>query len=247
MKVRARQLGTVFYVTLYLAAAILLVDWGVLPLIVNAGGTVHVPDVTGLTETEALATLKRLGLDHTLKYRFDPKQFDQTVLYQSPEGGAVVKSGRVVRLVVSQNELLVSVPSVKLTTLRDARVTLEAAGLQMGSVTEQPNGEFPPGIVIAQSLDEHIRVKSGSRVDLAVSAALPRQAITVPTLIGMTLAKAKEAIVEAGLKLGKVSKLQRAELLPGTVIGQEPDTSVSVMPDQVVNLTVSTLDPVNKP
>jgi len=245
MKIPLARLGTIAYVGIYLTAAILIVDWGVLPLVVNATGTVQVPDVTGLSESEALATLQRLGLDNSLKYRFEPKEFDHTVLYQSPEGGAVVKSGRVVRLVVSQNELLVSVPSVKLTTLRDGRVTLEAAGLRLGSIAEQPNGEFPPGIVIAQSIEEHTRVKSGSRVDLTISSALPRSAISVPSLIGMTLAKAKEAVVEAGLKLGKVKKIHRPELLPGTVTGQEPDSSVSVMPDHIVDLTVSSLESLN--
>jgi serine/threonine-protein kinase len=242
MKLNPRKLCTVAFVGIYLLGVILLTDRVIMPLVVSMTGDVRVPDVVGMAEAEALSTLKKSGLDHVIMHRFEPKSFDRTVLYQSPEEGATVKSGRIVRLVISENELMVSVPRLKLTTLRDARVTLEAAGLKVGQITEQPTGEFPPGIVLTQSIEEHTKVRSGTMVDLIVSVELPRTVVAVPMLIGLTLSKAKESIVEAGLKIGKVKKIHRPDLLPGTVVGQEPDTSASVLPDYIVNLTVSSLE-----
>lgn len=232
------SLFTIFYV---MALAILL-DQIILPLYVNGSGEIRVPDLVGQSEESGMRILEKTGLTGQVKYRFEPKQPDRTILTQSPEGGAMVKAGRTVRLIVSQRDQIVAVPSVRLTTLRDATASLEAAGLQVGNIREEVTSEFPAGIVLQQSVSHPEMAKRGTYVDLVISVAASRTSAVVPFLVGSTLAQAKERIIDAGLSLGVVSKAQKADLLPGTVVAQTPDSGSVVLPQAKIDLVISTVD-----
>ncbi|MBL7962188.1 PASTA domain-containing protein, partial [bacterium] len=54
--------------------------------------------------------------------------------------------------------------------------------------------------------------------------------------------EAKSLIVESGLRLGIIVKKYSHELLPGTVIAQSLDSSMTVAPLSTIDLTVSSTD-----
>lgn len=63
-------------------------------------GTVGVPDVIGLTTADATAALKRVGLQEKVVEQDRPGATDNRVADQDPKGGAVVRTGATVSLIV---------------------------------------------------------------------------------------------------------------------------------------------------
>lgn len=235
-------LKTALTVAVYCVVLILLADKVIMPSYVHFEKDVAVPSVARLEFSDAQKLLEKSGLTWSVKYRFEPNHPKNVVLNQSPEPGAIVKSGRIVRLILSQNELMVTVPSVKLTTLRDASFTLESIDLKIGNITHQPSVEIPAGVVIDQSAAYNSKIRSGSRIDLIVSLGNTLTEARVPYLISKTLLEAKTMIVESGLSLGKVTKKYHVDLLPGTIIAQSLDSSQVVAPQTTIDLVVSSID-----
>ncbi|MBX7150221.1 PASTA domain-containing protein [bacterium] len=237
-----RSLKAALTVAIYSVILIILADKVIMPSYVHFEKDVAVPSVVKLEFSDAQKLLEKAGLTLSVKYRFEPTLPKNLVLNQSPEPGAIVKSGRVVRLILSQDELMVTVPSVKLTTLRDASFTLESIGLKVGNITHQPSPEFPAGVVIDQSISSNSKIRSGSSVDLIVSLGSTLTEAHVPYMISKTLLEAKTMIVESGLSLGKVTKKYHNDLLPGTIISQSLDSSQVVAPQTAIDLVVSSID-----
>ncbi|MCS6854921.1 MAG: PASTA domain-containing protein [Elioraea sp.] len=88
------------------------------------------------------------------------------------------------------------------------------------------------------------RFESGqlSEVTFTLRATAPPepepQLVAVPSLLGLPLAAADEALARVGLKVGRTD--ERESRYPvGTVIGQSPDPGVEVAPDRPVDLVVA--------
>ena len=83
-------------------AVFLLLNDVALPLYVNHGGTLSVPNVSGLPLADARAQLEGAGLQPIeADTRPDPGHPPGTVIYQNPPSQALVKHGRRVYLTVS--------------------------------------------------------------------------------------------------------------------------------------------------
>ena len=63
--------------------------------------------------------------------------------------------------------------------------------------------------------------------------------MSVPNVVGMTLAEAEAAIVAAGLAVGVVTEAYSPTVPVGDVISQDPAGGSSVLPASAVNLVVS--------
>jgi serine/threonine-protein kinase len=92
------------------------------------------------------------------------------------------------------------VPDVTGMTVEQASRALQRENLVLGTQTPQPDARVPEGAIISQSPDDRTEVEEGSAVDVVVSTG-PEQT-TVPTLVGLSLDEAAQALREAGLKLG---------------------------------------------
>ena len=92
------------------------------------------------------------------------------------------------------------VPDVTGMTVEQASRALQRENLVLGTQTPQPDPRVPEGAIISQSPDDRTEVEEGSAVDVVVSTG-PEQT-TVPTLVGLSLDEAAQALREAGLKLG---------------------------------------------
>lgn len=146
------------------------------------GGRVEVPDVTGLTESEAEATLHAVGLapGHvTHELSADTTVPAGTVLGQTPAAGTVVHDGSSVDLKVAGG---VVVPNVAGMTEARAREELLAAGLTVGEVTAAASATVPAGMVVDQFPQAGVTVASSTPVSLRVSAGPPPSASPSPSV-----------------------------------------------------------------
>ena len=140
----------------------------------------------------------------------------------------------------------VPAPDVVGQTQSAAANALNAAGLTVGSVTQQANATVPAGTVISQNPAAGVPVPSGSAVNLVVSSG--PGSITVPDLVGRTESAARQALQIAALTVGTVTQEASSTVPAGTVIRQNPPAGVLVTSGSQVNLVVSSGPaPVNVP
>jgi hypothetical protein len=136
----------------------------------------------------------------------------------------------------------VVVPDVTNHTQTGAATTLTAAGLRIGTVTQQPSTTIAAGLVISQNPAANAQVPAGSAVDLVVSSGPPP--VAIPNVLGLTQSAASDALVQAGLTLGAVSTAPSATVAAGLVITETPAAGALVSPGTSVAIVLSSGPPV---
>jgi beta-lactam-binding protein with PASTA domain len=203
----------------------------------GAGGgvrTVAVPNVVGLTQTAATTTLTNADFVTTSSSANSPTVPIGNVISQNPAAGTIRNFGSSVNIVVALGAL---VPNVVGASQTAGTNTLTAAGLTVGSVTQQ-NNAAAAGTIISQSPASGTTVQPGSPVALAVSLGPALR--TVPNVVNLTQAAATTAIQNAGLTLGAVTTAASATIVKGNVISSNPIAGASVAPGSAVAIVVST-------
>jgi len=107
-------------------------------------------------------------------------------------------------------------------------VALDEKG-ELRFVLPAPDERFDPG----QLTEVKFTLRSASELAAAVSGL-----VAVPSLLGLPLAAAEQALARAGLKPGRRAE-QESRYAPGTVIGQSPDPGDEVPPDVPIDLVLA--------
>jgi beta-lactam-binding protein with PASTA domain len=168
------------------------------------GREVKVPNLTGLTLSEASKQTRSLGLILTLENRFySPNTSPGHILAQSPAPGVTVRRQWAVRVTESLGAQQVAIPDVLGQSERTASINIRRLGLELGAVAHiAAPGE--PGIVIAQTPNPNAAGVDRPRVSLLLSEpeeAESPQAFLMPSLAGLTLAGAAARAAAAGLHI----------------------------------------------
>ncbi len=216
-----------------------LMNYILLPAYVRHGGTLTVPDVTGVPFDTARAMIDGSGLQTIqAETRPDPDHPSGTVINQNPQAGAVVKHGRRVYLTISGGEAQVLVPSLRGRSTRDAKFALERYGLKLGGINYATSGNFPENTIIEQSIAAESRVSRGTVVNITVSRGQEMHQIQVPQLVGKSTTEAEKLLLSARLKVGNISFQPSFDLLPNTVVDQFPRSGEMVNEGQAVDLFI---------
>jgi beta-lactam-binding protein with PASTA domain len=225
----------------WIAVGILaLVALGVaLALLLSGGeGKVSVPNVTGQSQTLAVARLQRAGLSATVNQAASPTVPSGVVVTQSPRAGVGVSKGSRVSIVVSSGPASLAMPQVVGETEAKALAKLRAAGLRP-STQSQPSAKVAQGVVISTDPTAGIELQVNSGVTVNVSSG-PQQ-VKVPEVTGSTQAEAKAALTAVGLKVGNVTQQQQPAggTASGTVLSQSPQAGAKLQTGQTVDLVVA--------
>jgi beta-lactam-binding protein with PASTA domain len=219
---------------------IFVTDSFIMPLYVNNGGTLIVPNVVGLKEETAKKILDSL---HFEPRRGEIRQ-DNTypigfVILQNPAPEQIVKNGRRIYLTISGGEQDAIVPSLRGRSIRDAKFALDRAGLKQGSIQYQISMELPEGTIISQDIAAGNKIKHNSFISFIVSAGESIDSIYVPPLVGKTFSEAVKLLKDKGLRTGNVTYQLNEELVPNTVIDQIPRENEIVTTQKEVDLFIS--------
>lgn len=133
----------------------------------------------------------------------------------------------------------VSVPDVINLTQNAAQITIENAGLILGSITTNSSDTIAAGCVVNQDPVAGVTVPVGSDVDLVISTGPAVTTVSVPNLIGLSQADATSAITDAELTLGTVTTENSDIVASGNVISQNPAAGQEVEFGATVDITVS--------
>jgi eukaryotic-like serine/threonine-protein kinase len=168
------------------------------------GREVKVPNLTGLTLSDASKQTRALGLRLNLENRFySPNTPSGHVLAQSPAPGATVRRQWAVRVTESLGAQQVAIPDVRAQSERTASINIRRLGLELGVVAHVA-APGDPGIVIAQTPSPNAAGVDRPRVSLLLSEpeeAESPEAFVMPSLTGLTLAGAAARAAAAGLHI----------------------------------------------
>jgi eukaryotic-like serine/threonine-protein kinase len=221
------------------------------------GAEVKVPDLQGLTVSEAV----RKAADSGLNVGVDNKYYSVEVpagriVAQSPLPGAVVRREWRMRVTESLGPQRVAIPKVVGQQERVAAIEVRRLGLDLEEAATMPYNGVAPGTVIAQNPQQGAPGVERPSVSLLVSTPAPAQtpAMVMPQLVGMPLASATALAVHAGLKVGPVQSSYEdapaaagdAGMAPadtadptGTVLGQTPAAGHRVEPGATITFKVA--------
>ncbi len=141
-----------------------------------------IPDFAGKSSREVIIELLKSGVKYTQKSESSDKYDDGEVIGTSPEAGEILSAGDELILYVSsgkdsstnndedEDDNIVSCPNLRGQTRSQAKNTLSAYGLKLGTVSErEDSGES--GLVLEQSVTPGKGIEKGSYVNIVISIA----------------------------------------------------------------------------
>jgi beta-lactam-binding protein with PASTA domain len=206
MKLKIRRINRFFNIVLGALAMLVvaLVSAFITMRLAIHGREVKVPNLTGLTLSEASKQTRSLGLRLNLENRFySPNTPPGHILAQSPAPGATVRRQWIVRVTESLGAQQVAIPDLLGQSERTASINIRRLGLGLGAVAHVAS-PGDPGIVIAQTPPPNAAGVDRPRVSLLLSEpeeAESPEAFVMPSLTGLTLAGAAARATAAGLHI----------------------------------------------
>lgn len=212
------------------------------------GKEVTIPQVTGMTQEEAEIVLRGSGLylvvvDST----YSDKAPLGTVVEQTPPALSHAKPDRPVYVVMNaRTKQLIPLPELHDVSYRQAEATLRSIGLRVAKVEYEPS-LYPDNVLDVRagglSLNEGTRLLEGSGVTLVVGRRQGNSMVSVPSLLGMSLAQARSTLLKMGLTIGAYQ--YDVEPTPETleryiIYQQSPTEGATLQEGSTVNIRLTT-------
>jgi beta-lactam-binding protein with PASTA domain/predicted Ser/Thr protein kinase len=211
-------------------------------VVVSSGpGSEGMPKVVGLSSARALEKLRAAGLQPTTQSQPSAKVPEGTVISTVPSAGTDLQVGSGVVVVVSSGPQQVSVPELQGETQAEAKAALTAAGLKLGTVTQQAaSAGQTAGTVLSQSPVAGTQLQTGQTVSLTVAQA-PKET-AVPEVVGQSETQAAAALGRAGFNPKSVSRAVSEQVKVGVVLKQSPAAGRLAAKGATVTIAVGVLE-----
>ena len=219
---------------------LLIFNFILMPIYVNARNIVVIPDLEGLTLNEANQLSKSEGIEVVVADTIFTNDLNpDIVLEQFPSSGKEVKLGRTIKVKITQFNKKIAVPSLIGKTLRAAEIELDQSSIELDSIYFSFSSKYPKGIVSWQSPSENDSIRKGFGIRVEVSNGLaPNDLVAVPDFQGIFLNEALAIIDKTGFKEGRVQYVDNNKFLPNTIISQSPNEGTKVSQGSKINLVV---------
>ncbi|MFI7605094.1 Stk1 family PASTA domain-containing Ser/Thr kinase [Micromonospora sp. NPDC049366] len=202
----------------------------------GAGRYTDAPQLVSLSKTDAEAHAERAGL--TLKYaepRYDEKAPKDSVLLQDPASATRIVKGSTITLTLSLGPERFPVPDVIGKEFELAESDLVNLKLVVAKGAARYDDNLPAGMVVDTNPKVGAEVKPGAKVTVILSKG--RAPVSVPNLVGKSLAEARDALGKLGLK--PVETYKDSDKPRDEVLGQSPADGTGVEKGAQVKLDVS--------
>ncbi len=208
---------------------------------------INVPKITELYLEEAKMMLEAEGLHlEVIDSTYSNKAPLGTIVEQNPSAGSKVKHGRTVYVIQnSRFRRPVVIPELRDISLRQAKTSLLALGLQVDSITYEPSAYRD--IVLDIRIDG-VPVLAGTHlaedtpVTLVVGQGKGTEEVTTPSIIGKTLNEARSWLLSHRLSIGVIEydiTPTEENIQDYIVYSQSPIGGTTVVEGSNVNLKLS--------
>lgn len=179
-------------------------DW-----ITNHNVIKKIPTVVGLNVTAATALLSSEGFTASVQ---DSVYIDTTakgtVIRQTPDPDAEVKSGRTVYLTINRTIApLVVMPDLRGFSFLSAQLYLQSLGLKLGDTSYTPDiarNAVKDQLFKGSTIQSGTKINMGSTISLVLGDGVSDDLMDVPDLVGMSLSQAKQYLSTLNIGIGAV-------------------------------------------
>ncbi|MDQ0664894.1 beta-lactam-binding protein with PASTA domain [Arthrobacter ulcerisalmonis] len=201
------------------------------------GAAAAVPAVANKTVAQAQQLLGAVGFRSTTSDVFDDEVPTGLVVGSEPAAGTEIRKFQPVSLLVSKGPQLFPLPKLTGGTLAEAKNSLNAGEMALGTVTERFDEQAAAGTVLAQDPAAGTPARHGTPVTVVVSKG--PQPIPVPSVVGKTEKEAVAAVKAAGLTAEVAPDEVFDRNIPeGAVVSQSPANG-TLTRGGTVTLTIS--------
>jgi beta-lactam-binding protein with PASTA domain len=128
------------------------------------------------------------------------------------------------------------IPNVVGMSISDATTALTKVNVRIQQpIVTQVGSSSDADRVLAQSVPPHTAIGQNASISLTVGAEL----VTVPNIIGLSVANAQTTLSNARLSLGKVTNAANSNFSSGVIWKQSPDVNLSVQTNSTVDVTAT--------
>ena len=195
-------------------------------------GEVRIPELSGLTVSEASDAALHSGLDLNIENKFYSTTIPAgRILSQAPAAGSEVRKGWQVRVTESLGPQQVSIPDVVGEPMRQASMDLRRVQLDLGTLAHFA-APGDPDLVLAQTPPPNAGLDQ-PRVNLLLSseAGDATAAFVMPSFVGMAYTNANRAAIALGLRVATIGGIPANPApAPSAVVGTQLDASGQPVP-----------------
>ena len=191
-------------------------------------GGKHLPNVVGLSESQAIAELEAKGFAAEVRTTLADDAIGY-VLEQNPTAGTRLEQGTKIVLVVATSREMPDVVGLKQTEAEDL---LRKAGAENIKVESKPSAE-DEGKVLSVSPDVGAGFTAHQTITITVATKTP-----VPDVVGKNRTEAISAIENAGY-VAEATNVTDASKPNNTVIEQDPKPNTKLAPGSTVKIKVA--------
>ncbi len=162
-----------------------------------------------------------------------------SVVKQSPEADALVKSGRTIYLTINRAvPPQVAMPNLVGFSSRSAEMYLTSLGLKLGDTYYR--ADIARNAVLEQRYNDEVikegtKIPLGSIINLVLGTGEGSGELFVPNLVGLTLAQARSQLATLGLNIGSVIPVEAVKDSSNAfIVRQNPEVSIEPEPGQKI-------------
>ena len=196
----------------------------------------EVPNVIGMDQASAQATVEDAGFTSALEERYSDEDARQQVMGTDPPFGERASRGSEVAVLVSLGKPTVPQPGPA-DDVASYNQRLEERTLSSTVGDEVYSDNVPKGKIAETSPAIGSEVNTKTQVTVHLSKG-PKP-VRVPNVEGQTQARAKQTLEGAGLKVGDVAKEFSKDVEGGKAIGTRPDGGKQIPSGSEVTLVIS--------
>ena len=228
---------------LALAVLVLLTDFLVMPFVTRHGQEFQIPNIVGVSLTEATDMLAEVGaVVEIAGEEPSPDLPEGTVMVQTPFAGSMAKKGRRVKVIISAGREMVEVPGIVGFSQRQSELKLREAGLKVGTFNWASNDSLPVNVLVFSVPSAGSLVLRDTPINLFFNRGSQGNVVFVPQFVGMLLDEAEQIADSLGLLISKVDYATNAFLLPNTVLWQSQRAGSKTETGSYIQLKVSVTD-----
>ena len=191
----------------------------------DKSGKVTVPDVRGMSETEAQNELEEAGFKVTSSFQYDDSVESGKVISTTPEAGTKAEKGSTVTMLVSQGSNKKTVPDVRGMADATAQSTIKSYGFNVGTVTYDYSDSVEKGMVISQTVEPGTKASAGTSISITVSnGPKPEEKIDIQNFVGQQESALANWAEENELKINRIRR-ENSDTYPlGYIISMTPSS-----------------------
>ena len=204
------------------------------------GREIVVPDLTGMTQSEAAELMFDVGLGLDVESsRFSETVPEGKIFEQTPRAAVSVKRDRSIRVLLSLGERRFPVPDVEGNSLRSARMLLDQRGLSVGNTMYAHSDVGEESTVIDQSPPAGNMGGADPSVNVFVSLGRIGDYFIMPDVSGREADDVTESMRSEGFRLAQVTYTSQPGTDRGRILSQEPPAGHKVAKTDIIHLEVS--------